>query len=100
MTGVPAVRLAPAKLNLTLAVLGRRPDGFHALHSVMVPVGLSDGLSVAPAIGATDTLHVVGADCGPDASNLVLRAIAAARAGVRAEHGPGAESGPLAARLE
>ena len=100
MIGVPAVRLAPAKLNLTLAVLGRRPDGFHALHSVMVPLGLSDRLSVAPAIGAADTLHVSGAECGPDASNLVLRAIAAARAGVRAEHGPDVEAGPLAARLE
>ena len=34
----PVVRLAPAKLNLTLAVVGRRPDGYHALHSVMVPL--------------------------------------------------------------
>ena len=26
----PVVRLAPAKVNLTLAVLGTRPDGYHA----------------------------------------------------------------------
>ena len=26
----PVVRLAPAKLNLTLAVVGRRDDGYHA----------------------------------------------------------------------
>ncbi len=100
MSGTPAIRLAHAKLNLTLAVLGRRSDGYHALHSVMVPVGLSDRLSVAPAIGAADTLHVDGADCGPEADNLVLRAIAAARAAVRAEAGPAAPTGPLAARLE
>ena len=45
----PVVRLAPAKLNLTLAVVGRRPDGYHALHSVMVPLALADRLSVAVA---------------------------------------------------
>ena len=35
----PVVRHAPAKLNLTLAVTGRRDDGYHALHSVFVPLG-------------------------------------------------------------
>ena len=57
----PVVRLAPAKVNLTLAVVGRRDDGFHDLHSVFVPLELADRLSLAPAgAGATsaDTLHV------------------------------------------
>ena len=62
----PVVRLAPAKLNLTLAVVGRRDDGFHALHSVFVPLGLADRLSLAPAGGdARDTLHVDGLDRRP-----------------------------------
>ncbi|HXG26661.1 MAG TPA: hypothetical protein VNL94_07410, partial [Candidatus Binatia bacterium] len=58
----PVVRLAPAKLNLTLAVLGTRPDGYHALHSVMAPLGIADRLSLARAAGREDSLHVVAAD--------------------------------------
>ena len=97
----PIVRLAPAKLNLTLSVVGRRGDGFHDLHSVFVPLALSDRLSLAPAraAGGDDTLHVTGFDAGPVADNLVLRAIAAARAAVG--EGPGRPATPaLAARLE
>ena len=48
----PVVRLAPAKVNLTLSIIGRRPDGFHALHSIMAPLGLADRLSLAPAAGS------------------------------------------------
>ena len=51
----PVVRLAPAKLNLTLAVVGRRPDGFHDLHSVFVPLALADRLSLAPGRRPTPT---------------------------------------------
>jgi 4-diphosphocytidyl-2-C-methyl-D-erythritol kinase len=97
----PIVRLAPAKLNLTLAVVGRRDDGFHDLHSVFVPLALADRLSLAPAgvRDRADTLHVDGPDCGPLAENLVLRAIAAARSAVGS--GPGRPpTPPLAARLE
>ncbi len=98
----PVVRLAPAKVNLTLAVVGRRADGFHDLHSVFVQLDLADRLSLAPAgVGGSrgDTLHVAGPDTGPLADNLVLRGIAAARAAVG--EGPGRPATPsLAARLE
>jgi 4-diphosphocytidyl-2-C-methyl-D-erythritol kinase len=81
----PIVRLAPAKLNLTLAVVGRRPDGYHALHSVMAPLALADRLSLAPdpSPGAPDSLSVDGFDAGPLAENLVLRAIEATRRAIR-----------------
>lgn len=92
----PVVRLAPAKLNLTLAVLGRRTDAYHDLHSVMVPLALSDRLSVARAHGPGDTVRVSGHAVGPDRDNLVLRAIAAAREALRGQ----VETWPLAARLE
>lgn len=38
--------LAPAKLNLSLEVFGRRPDGYHDIRSVMVPVSLYDEVTV------------------------------------------------------
>ena len=39
--------LAPAKLNLFLEVLGRRPDGYHEIESLMVAVDLYDTLTFA-----------------------------------------------------
>ena len=39
----------PAKINLTLEVVGRRDDGYHALRSVMVPLELGDQLQIVPA---------------------------------------------------
>jgi 4-diphosphocytidyl-2-C-methyl-D-erythritol kinase len=75
----PVVRLAPAKLNLTLAVVGRRPDGYHDLHSVMAPLELADRLSLLPTTGSDDRLHVSGLAAGPDGENLVLRAVSALR---------------------
>ena len=96
----PIVRLAPAKLNLTLAIVGRRPDGYHAIHSVMAPLALADRLSFAvdPSPGAADRLRVDGFDPGPIDDNLVVRAIDAARRAVR-PHVP-APPPALAIRLE
>src|SRR5260370_685021 len=44
-----AVRVhAPAKVNLFLEVLGRRPDGYHDLATLMVAVSLYDTLELRP----------------------------------------------------
>lgn len=97
----PVVRLAPAKLNLSLAVIGRGTDGYHQLHSVMVPLRLADRLSLASAADRTDTLHVDGFDAGPNEANLVRRALAAAREAIGA--GWSGSAGPppaLAVRLD
>ena len=93
----PVVRLAPAKLNLTLAVVGRRDDGYHSLHSVMVPLALADRLSLAVLPSGEDTLHVTGFDPGPPDRNLALRAIALARSTLATAR---SQTPPLAVRLE
>ncbi|GAI42611.1 unnamed protein product, partial [marine sediment metagenome] len=36
--------LAPAKLNLTLEVLAKRPDGYHEIRSVIQTINLYDSL--------------------------------------------------------
>jgi 4-diphosphocytidyl-2-C-methyl-D-erythritol kinase len=96
------LRFAPAKLNLTLAVVGRHDYGYHALHSVMIPLAFGDAvaLSVAPGGASADTLRITGLPLAATPDNLVLRAIAATRDAVRATR-PGAPADPplLAARL-
>jgi 4-diphosphocytidyl-2-C-methyl-D-erythritol kinase len=99
--GLRALRFAPAKLNLTLAVVGRREDGFHALHSVMVPLGFGDDIEVVVRPdGRRDSLAVEGLEVAQSPENLVLRAMSATRAAVKASGSAPAGTLPaLAARL-
>lgn len=88
---------APAKLNLFLNVLGKRPDGYHELETVMVTVGLYDILRFRPADRSATTLacrdartrsqtsDTLGLSTGDD--NLVLRAVHALRRRTGADHG-------------
>lgn len=66
---------APAKVNLTLHVTGRRPDGYHLLDSLVAFAGVGDRVTARP----TDSLSLAiegpfaaGLDIGAD--NLVMRA--------------------------
>ena len=40
------ILFSPAKINLGLQVLRRRPDGYHQIRTVMYPVGLCDILEI------------------------------------------------------
>ena len=67
--------LAPAKINLYLHVLGRRPDGYHLLDSLVVFAGCGDRIEVA----AAETLRLTvdgpfASDIPTGEDNLVLRA--------------------------
>jgi 4-diphosphocytidyl-2-C-methyl-D-erythritol kinase len=83
------VELAPAKVNLTLTVLGRRADGYHLLDSLVVFAGIADRLTFAP--GRMLSLKVRGEtaeQAGPLDDNLVLKA-----ARVLAAEAPGLKLG-------
>jgi len=77
------VENAPAKVNLTLRVLGRRSDGYHEIESLVAFAEFGDTLSYSP--GGELALTVRGpnaAKAGENADNLVLKAAQALAARV------------------
>lgn len=73
--------LAPAKINLTLRIGRKRPDGYHDLESLVVFAGVGDGLRLLP--GDAAALSVTGDNAeqaGPLSDNLVLKAVRALQA--------------------
>jgi len=83
------VELAPAKVNVTLRILGRRADGYHELESIVVFAEFGDGLSFVP--GSELRLLVRGPTAAASGSiddNLVIKAARAL-----ADRVPGLEVG-------
>jgi 4-diphosphocytidyl-2-C-methyl-D-erythritol kinase len=73
--------MAPAKVNLTLEVLGRRPDGYHELASIFATVDLRDRVRVAPWRSLDVRIApAVGAAAGNDLASRAVRALAEASA--------------------
>ena len=75
MTAAAGAEKAPAKVNLTLRVLGRRADGYHDIESLVAFADVGDALTFTP--GGALALAVSGptaAAAGDVADNLVLRA--------------------------
>ncbi len=71
------VEAAPAKVNLTLRVVGRRADGYHELESLVAFADVGDTLRFhcgGPLI--LETHGTYGEVCGASADNLVLQAAA------------------------
>lgn len=97
------VEFAPAKVNLTLHVLGRRPDGYHEIESLVAFAGIRDRLAFRPdeQLGlAVDGPTSNAAGAGDE--NLVLkaaRALAARVEGLRLGHFALDKQLPVAAGL-
>lgn len=86
----PAVRvLSPAKVNLSLRVVGRRPDGYHLIDSIIVPISLYDELVISTGSGTAapqdPAIRVASnSDAAPGGpANLAYRAAAAFAAAIR-----------------
>jgi 4-diphosphocytidyl-2-C-methyl-D-erythritol kinase len=68
--------LSPAKLNLSLRVLSKRPDGFHEIETLMVKLpGLADEITILPADAFSFTCS--DPSLPTDSSNLVVKAVEA-----------------------
>jgi 4-diphosphocytidyl-2-C-methyl-D-erythritol kinase len=81
MTDIKALSArAPAKINLTLHIEGRRPDGYHELQSLVAFAGAADVLTFTPADYFDLTLEGPTAfEAGDGGDNLVARAERALR---------------------
>jgi len=78
-TPAPRAELARAKVNLTLHVTGRRPDGYHLLESLVVFPQIGDRIAMEPSDRPELVLEGPFARDldGPPESNLILKAVAA-----------------------
>lgn len=63
---------APAKINLSLAIRGKRADGFHEIETLIAPVSLADTLRIEPAAEFSFACDEPEVPC--DERNLVVRA--------------------------
>ncbi len=72
--GKEAIRvLAPAKVNLFIEILGRRPDGFHEIATVMQAVSLFDTVTVTRRPGDIEVICDAG-DVPEGRDNIAWRA--------------------------
>lgn len=63
-----------AKINLTLDVLGKRPDGYHDLRSVMQTISVRDDIEIDLDTGKPWTLSCTKEDIPCDETNLAWKA--------------------------
>ena len=67
--------IAPAKINLTLRVLGRRADGYHDLESVVAKITLYDGIDLLSGGDPAIQIECTHSAVPTDTQNTIWRAI-------------------------
>lgn len=85
---------APAKLNLTLDVLGRREDGYHDMKMVMISVSLADAVTLTTEPGEGVVLKTGLGFLPTDERNLAVSAA------LRLREAAGADLGKLTIELD
>ena len=95
------IESAPAKINLTLRILGRRPDGYHALHSVVAFAGSCDvvALDTAASPGVSVSGPFAARLSGPNIVQRALELVALRYPDVRLGHVSMTKNLPVAAGL-
>ncbi len=68
------VEYAPAKINLTLDVLDKRPDGYHNIKSIMQTISVRDDIELELGTGEPWALECGRDDIPTDESNLAWKA--------------------------
>jgi 4-diphosphocytidyl-2-C-methyl-D-erythritol kinase len=87
VAAMPIEELAPAKVNLTLSVLGKRNDGYHELESLVAFADIGDRVRLEPSDRWSLTCEgpMAAAISGPNSVDLAARAFA--------QHWPAARTG-------
>ena len=66
---------AHAKVNLVLRILARRPDGYHDIETLMVPVSLADEIDIDVSSGSGIELECDQPEIPTGPDNLIWRAV-------------------------
>lgn len=64
----------PAKINLTLKILGKRKNGFHDIETILQTIGLSDSLKITRTEDQSIKLTILGSELPANESNLCFKA--------------------------
>jgi 4-diphosphocytidyl-2-C-methyl-D-erythritol kinase len=83
----PITLAAHAKINISLRILGKLPDGFHELETLMAPIALADQIELSHGSGKAITLTCNDPELSTGPENLCMKAAEAFRAETGLDHG-------------